>query len=49
MGNGVACEGVVERAGVNKEVLKRIGSCVSVMDLRFAHLAANTEMGNHQW
>lgn len=28
---------------VNKEVLKRIGSCVSVMDPRFAPLAANTD------
>lgn len=35
----------VERVGVNKEVLKRIGTRVSVMDRRFA---ANNEMGDHQ-
>lgn len=44
VGIGVACEGV----GMNKEGLKRIGNCVPVMDQRFAPLAANTEMGDHQ-
>lgn len=38
----------VERVGVNKEELKRIGICISVVIPKFAPLVANTEMANHQ-